>query len=85
MESLEQRLVDETCRGDQLALAEGLFESRDLGHIGRPVAVQRQEATQAMPWAASQPASRGGIRRDTFDQDFEPFVRHGLRWERPGA
>ena len=21
----------------------------------------------------------------SFDQDFEPFVRHGLRWERPGA
>jgi len=21
----------------------------------------------------------------SFDQDFEPFVRHGLRWERPGS
>ena len=21
----------------------------------------------------------------SFDEDFEPFVRHGLRWERPGA
>ena len=21
----------------------------------------------------------------SFDQDFEPFVRHGLRWERPGT
>lgn len=21
----------------------------------------------------------------SFDQDFEPFVPHGLRWERPGA
>ena len=21
----------------------------------------------------------------SFDEDFEPFARHGLRWERPGA
>lgn len=21
----------------------------------------------------------------SFDQDFEPFVRHGLRWEKPGS
>ena len=21
----------------------------------------------------------------SFDQDFEPFVSHGLRWERPGS
>jgi predicted nucleic acid-binding protein len=21
----------------------------------------------------------------SFDRDFEPFVRHGLRWERPGT
>jgi toxin-antitoxin system PIN domain toxin len=21
----------------------------------------------------------------SFDQDFEPFVRHGLRWEKPGG
>lgn len=28
--------------------------------------------------------SRGAMLA-SFDQDFEPFVRHGLRWERPGS
>jgi hypothetical protein len=41
-EPLKELLVDEAGGRDQLAFRERSLESGDLGHVGRPVATQRQ-------------------------------------------
>ena len=35
-------------------------------------------------WLAALAISRGAMLA-SFDRDFEPFVRHGLRWQIPGG
>jgi toxin-antitoxin system PIN domain toxin len=50
------------------------------------VAASRRSLRHAIDdaYLAALAISRGATLA-SFDQDFEPFVRHGLRWERPGG
>jgi predicted nucleic acid-binding protein len=50
----------------------------------RPASGRTPRNTVDDAWLAALAISRGAMLA-SFDRDFEPFVRHGLRWQIPGG